>query len=71
FKKGASISFTGSKEFRRGFFYRRTLRKHHEYGLIKIWLTPHLMDLDQPSHQRFLKYRERTFSLFRPEPNNL
>jgi hypothetical protein len=71
FNKGAGLAFSGSPAYRKGWFYRHTLKKHHQYGLVKIWITPHLMDLDNPEHQRFLQYRERTFGLFQPHANDL
>jgi hypothetical protein len=71
FNKGAALAFSGSPEYRRGWFYRYTLKKHHQNRLVKIWLTPHLMDLDNRDHQRYLRYRERTFELFDPRANDL
>jgi hypothetical protein len=71
FNKGAGLAFSGSPEYRKGWFYRHTLKKHHQYGLVKIWLTPHLMDLDNPDHLRYLRYREQTFELFKPNKNDL
>ena len=71
FNKGAGLAFSGSPEYRKGWFYRNKLKQHHQYGLVKIWITPQLMDLDDPAHQQFLQYRERTFGLFQPHANDL